>query len=408
MPASPRLLPASPPLAAKIALAIVLAGACAFAIATFVHRTVGEINDASVAADHTYDLITRIEGIEIQLLNLESGQRGYLLTGDQTYLAPYRKALNDLETQLAALRALYASQPVAKEAVARLESLVAGKTAELEKTIAARARGLDAALAVVRTGEGERLMNEIRGVLAEMTQLQWDQLDVRQTRKREILDRNALAMAAVAAITALLIAMIAYFLYEDVAQRRRRQRAIAELAFRDALTGLPNRAALEERLAEALEHGAQYSHGVAFLLADLDGFKRINDLHGRPAGDSALAEIAARLAPVVRGKNRVARFPDDRFGVLLAEIAGPNDAAVVARKMLAAISGPLQLSGGQAALTASVGISLAPHDGSAPAGLLASAEAALANAKAAGKNTYRFYRPVAEQDGGGTNTVISV
>jgi diguanylate cyclase (GGDEF)-like protein len=407
--ASPRPLPASPPLAAKIVLAIVLAGACAFAIATFVHRTIDEINDASIAADHTYDLITRVEGIEIQLLNLESGQRGYLLTGDQAYLAPYRKALTDLDTQLAALRALSAPQPAAAEAVTRLGSLVADKTAELEKAIAARTRGLDAALAIVRTGEGERLMNEIRGVLAEITQQQWDQLEVRQTRKREILDRNVLAMAAVAAITALLIAMIAYFIYEDVAQRRRHQRAVAELAFRDALTGLPTRAALEERLAEALEHGAQYSHGVAVLIADLDDFKRINDTHGRAAGDRTLVAIATRLAPIVRGKNLVARFPDDRFGVLLAELAGPHDAAVIARKMLATIGGPVKLPGGNpAALTASIGISLAPEDGTVPATLVGHAEAALNNAKTAGKNTYRFYRAGTEHDGGATDSVVSV
>ncbi len=408
MAAFPTPAPAAPPLGAKIALAIVLAGACAFVIATFIHRTITELDDAQTWSDHTYDLITRIDGIENRLLTAENAQQDYVLTGDASYLALARKTKADLDTQITSLRVLSADNPAMKDAVAALEPLIARKTTELESATAARARSLDAAAASVRASESRRTTDELRQALEGIKQQQWDLLEARLARKSSVVDRNTLAMGAVAAISALFLAFIAYLIYADVAERRRYQRFIAALAFRDTLTGLPNRAALEQRLAAALATGARHEHPVALLLADLDDFKRVNDVHGRDAGDAAMVAVAERLAGLGRGPDLVARMPDDRFMVLLADPEGPQAAAAIARRMIAAVSEPLRLQDGTAlALSASVGISMAPADGTEVAPLLRQAQTAMFSAKAAGKRTYRFSQSQ-ERDGTPETSVVSI
>lgn len=408
MAALPTPAPTAPPLGAKIALAIVLACACAFVIATFIHRTIAELDDAQTWSDHTYDLITRIEGIENRLLTAENAQQDYVLTGDASYLALARKAKADLDTQIASLRVLSADNPAMKDAVAALEPVIARKAAELESATAARARSLDAAAASVRASEARRTTDELRQALEGIKQQQWDLLEARLGRKRGVVDRNTLAMGAVAAISALFLVFIAYLIYADVAERRRYQRFIAALAFRDTLTGLPNRAALEQRLAAALATGAKHEHPVALVLADLDNFKQVNDTHGRDAGDTAIVAVAERLAGLGRGPDLVARMPDDRFMVLLADPGGPQAAAALARRMLSAVGEPVRLPDGTAlTLGASVGISMAPADGTAVVPLLRQAEAAMFRAKAAGKGTYRFSQSQ-ERDGAPESNAVSV
>ncbi|MGH8620180.1 MAG: diguanylate cyclase domain-containing protein [Burkholderiales bacterium] len=408
MAALPTPAPAAPPLGAKIALAVLLAAVCAFVIASFVHRTVAELDDALTWSDHTYDLITRIEGIENRLLTAENAQLSYTLTGDASYLALARKVRAELDTQLASLRVLSADNPAMKDAVNALEPLVARKAAELESATAARARGLDAAAASVRASEARRTTDELRQALDGIKQQQWDLLEDRLTRKRGMVDRNALAMMAVAAISALFLVFVAWLIYADVVERRRYQRFIAALAFRDPLTGLPNRAALEQRLAAALAAGARHEHPVALVLADLDNFKQFNDVHGRTAGDAAVVAVAGRLADMGRGPDLVARMPDDRFMLLLAD-GGPQAAAATARRIIAAIGEPLVLQDGTSVtLGASIGISIAPADGTDPVALLGHAETAMLSAKAAGKQTYRYYQTAAAPGATPDSSVVSV
>jgi len=407
--AFPTPTPAAPPLGAKIALAIVLAGVCAFLIATFVHRSVAELDDALTWSDHTYDLIARIQRIENRLLTVENARQGYILSGDQSYLALARQAQDALDTQLASLRVLSANTPAMKEAVAVLEPLVARRLAELDAATAARTRSLDAAAASLRTSEARRTTDELRQALESVKQQQWYLLEARQASKTEIIDRNRIAMMAVAVIGVLLFAFVIWLIYGDVVRRRRHQRRVADLAFQDALTGLPNRAALEQRLATALANGARHDQPVALLLADLDDFKQINDQHGRAAGDAMLIAVAKQIAGLGRGPDLVARLPDDRFSVLLTDPDGPQAAAAVARRIIAAAGAPHRLQDGTSlSISASVGICMAPADGTDVATLLRHAEAALLNAKASGKRTYRFFQAPPDRAGAPESSVVSV
>jgi diguanylate cyclase (GGDEF)-like protein len=165
---------------------------------------------------------------------------------------------------------------------------------------------------------------------------------------------------------------------------------VTEQATRDALTGLANRRAFEAELqSSAFGKRATDASGVMFL--DLDGFKKINDEHGHNAGDEVLVETARRLLQSVRGGDTVARLGGDEFTVLLRGIHNEDEAAIVAERILAAMRQPMRLSSGvDVHPTPSLGIALAAGRETDPASLLKDADAAMYEAKRAGKDCWRL------------------
>ena len=180
----------------------------------------------------------------------------------------------------------------------------------------------------------------------------------------------------------------------EAANRRRRQEAETALhkaAYFDALTGLPNRALLQERLARALARHAQGEEILAVMLVDLDRFKNINDSLGHQAGDRVLCEQARRLEQALRADDLVARVSGDEFAVVLPHIAQEEDLAGVAQKLIRALAPPIDLDGSPLHCSASLGIGLFPRDGDSVEALLRNADAAMHEAKRAGRDTFRFY-----------------
>ncbi|PIR19689.1 MAG: diguanylate cyclase response regulator [Elusimicrobia bacterium CG11_big_fil_rev_8_21_14_0_20_64_6] len=162
------------------------------------------------------------------------------------------------------------------------------------------------------------------------------------------------------------------------------------LALNDALTGLANRRLLSDRLSRALVHARRNKSAMAVLYLDLDGFKIVNDTLGHSAGDELLKLVARRLELTVREEDTVARLGGDEFGVALWSVAGIDDASAVAAKVLAAVSRPYTLDGRTVGITVSVGIALFPAHGVDADALLKSSDAALYEAKHAGKNNFRI------------------
>ena len=196
----------------------------------------------------------------------------------------------------------------------------------------------------------------------------------------------------------------------DVTERKAAEAQLAHQAYHDALTGLANRAALRRRIARALAGAAARGRGaneVVVLLLDLDGFKRVNDSLGHPAGDALLVQVAERLLNATRGCDTVARLGGDEFAVLLENARGRPDAVAVAERVLHALRAPFVLAGAEgrteAVVGASVGIAQgAVHDmASAPnddaearvSALLRNADLAMYRAKAGGKGRYAFFEP---------------
>jgi len=180
---------------------------------------------------------------------------------------------------------------------------------------------------------------------------------------------------------------------KDVSERIQVQERLQHMAQHDALTELPNRVLLLDRLRQALARARWRRRLVAVLFVDLDRFKTINDSLGHEVGDQVLQRVADRLNRSVRDGDTVARFGGDEFVVLLDDVANDDDIRGVAQKVLDAVVPPLEVAGRQLYLTASLGVSLYPNDGEDSSTLLKNADIAMYRAKESGKNTYRFFSP---------------
>jgi len=157
----------------------------------------------------------------------------------------------------------------------------------------------------------------------------------------------------------------------------------------DELTDTPNRSVMRDRIENAISQARRHSRYVAILFIDLDGFKLINDSLGHAAGDDVLQRVAARLTHSVRDSDTVSRFGGDEFLVLLAEVTGPSDVALVATKILLAL--PDASEDVMSELSASIGIALYPDDGMDPTSLIKFADAAMYRAKRRGGGTFQFH-----------------
>lgn len=160
-------------------------------------------------------------------------------------------------------------------------------------------------------------------------------------------------------------------------------------ALHDALTDLPNRTLFENRLEHGLAQAKRHDRTLAVMFLDLDGFKKINDVHGHDVGDAVLQSTAERLKQHARDDDTVSRFGGDEFLYLLTEIDGDQDAALVAQKIADAIQRPLQLSIGELIIKPSIGVAIFPRDGTTVGALVKSADTAMYKAKL-GKLVYAF------------------
>lgn len=177
----------------------------------------------------------------------------------------------------------------------------------------------------------------------------------------------------------------------DFTDHARKEEDIRKMATSDALTGLPNRTLLTDRLHLALAASIRRQCGVAVLFLDLDHFKQVNDTYGHAVGDELLKAVAARLGSVLRRNDTVARLGGDEFVVVLAEISRPEDAAAVASKIVLSIQEPFSIAGHTLTIGTSIGIALSPRDGSDERMLLKHADAAMYSAKKEGRGTFCFY-----------------
>ncbi len=181
--------------------------------------------------------------------------------------------------------------------------------------------------------------------------------------------------------------------HEDITEQRRSEVKIEYMAHHDALTDLPNRVLLNERLEQALGQGVHRQEMVAVHHLDLDQFKAVNDTFGHPTGDRLLKMVADRLRGLARETDTVARMGGDEFVVVHAPINDPAEATSLAQRIIALISEPFDLDGHQATIGASVGIAIGPSDGLRPDQLLRNADLALYRAKGDGRGTFRFFEP---------------
>ena len=176
---------------------------------------------------------------------------------------------------------------------------------------------------------------------------------------------------------------------QDITMQKREKRRLLKLAQHDALTGLTNRAGFLQKLSDAMQH-CQESHSLmAVMYMDIDRFKPVNDTHGHGVGDALLRAFAARLTHTMRASDTIARLGGDEFTIIMEKIARPEDAAVLAAKIVAAMRAPFELDGTSVAISASIGLAFYRDEELSPAALLKQADVLLYQAKQAGRDTFR-------------------
>ena len=179
--------------------------------------------------------------------------------------------------------------------------------------------------------------------------------------------------------------------FSDISAIKQSQEKLDFLAYHDPLTNLPNRLLFGDRLDHALQRAHREQQQLAILFLDLDRFKNINDSLGHPVGDQLLQSVAQRISGALREEDTLARLGGDEFIILVEDVHGAQDVALLAQKLMQLFRSPIQVAGHELQPTLSLGISLFPRDGKESAVLIRNADAAMYRAKEEGRNGYQFY-----------------
>jgi diguanylate cyclase (GGDEF)-like protein/PAS domain S-box-containing protein len=179
--------------------------------------------------------------------------------------------------------------------------------------------------------------------------------------------------------------------FHDITNVWEKNERTTQLAFHDALTGLPNRLLLMDRLEQLMSATEREPRNVVVMFQDLDRFKSVNDNLGHDVGDELLKAVAGKLLSLVRQSDTVARLGGDEFVIVLDNPADLEEVAQIAERIVASINEPMEFRGKTVTIGTSIGIAVYPDDGDTPAQLIRAADSAMYAAKEAGKNTYRFF-----------------
>ncbi|MGE8249338.1 MAG: putative bifunctional diguanylate cyclase/phosphodiesterase, partial [Stenotrophomonas bentonitica] len=165
---------------------------------------------------------------------------------------------------------------------------------------------------------------------------------------------------------------------------------LMQAALHDPLTQLPNRMLLQDRIEQAIEKAQRRQFSFAVMFCDLDGFKAINDAYGHQLGDQLLIQVSERITALLRAQDTFARLGGDEF-VIVFQVEDPEDAAVVAERIIASVAEPFEIDALELQVSASLGIALYPADATTERDLMAHADAAMYHTKDSGRNGYTFF-----------------
>jgi diguanylate cyclase (GGDEF)-like protein/PAS domain S-box-containing protein len=179
----------------------------------------------------------------------------------------------------------------------------------------------------------------------------------------------------------------------NITDRKQAEMRVQYMALHDALTGLPNRILLQDRLSQAIAVARREGKSVGVFLLDLDRFKNVNDSFGHYVGDLLLEEVTVRLKACLRESDTLARLPGDEFVVSLSLGEATDDIDAIAKRLLAALAEPFQIEGHELQISVSIGVSQFPADAETPEPLLQFADAAMYEAKKRGRGKYAFFSP---------------
>jgi len=342
-----------------------------------------------------------LEGARAEFLGASADLAAAGFTHDQSYFLTYQNDIGLTRQQLSQARAIALSEGRETDAVLVGEFIGSVDTYD---------QGIREALALFLAGDEQgatRTQNELTAAatkLQEDLQVAADQEQASVSAQRaaavETSDRSfraqlilgvfALISGTVAGIT---LVVRTRQLEQNIEHRKKAEGRVRHLAYHDALTDLPNRALLEDRLATALAQARRKDRMLSVLYLDLDRFKRVNDTVGHALGDHVLQSVAERLTAIVREADTVARVGGDEFTILLPEISRVQDAVDLGDRVLDGLRQPLAIKRRELRAAVSMGIAVYPYDGEEADTLLRSAAIAMYRAKEQGGDSYQLYTP---------------
>ncbi len=342
-------------------------------------------------------VISSLESIRFNVLALDIGEYGSIITGNERDLDRYRSAAMEIEGELAYLLGKRDENAGLAERFPTLNGVARQYIAGRQSTAADRRKSPGTAAIQPPVSDlgadqlREKLLALTHQMLAQSRQQQ-DGLEADQVLYGDKVRRLILALISSSAF-------ILIFLYGTLRRLNKEQRAaqtrIAHQATHDSLTDLFNRPAVMEHISTRLRDAEAEAAlgGFALLLLDLDGFKAVNDSLGHDAGDELLKEVARRARHELRDSDYIARLGGDEFLIVIPQASDQATAGRVAQKLIGAISEQYSLGTERAKVTASIGIALFPRDAREREALMKCADLALYQAKHVGRNCVQYFEP---------------
>ena len=330
-------------------------------------------------------LVVELQG---RLVDAETSQRGFLITGDADYLEVYSDALTTLTPTFIELYESRADEPSWIQRLDALQSLVFLKFRELQMSIELRRHsGFAAAQKLTMTNEGKRTMDRIRKLIGEFRS---DEAHAFSMQEKRVQGTVTTARATFWAVTLAGLGLLIYVLYTlwlYLVEVRKTERTLRRQALRDPLTGLFNRRFFDAGLEQEILRSRRSGNPVSLLILDIDHFKNFNDEYGHEAGDAILRAIGQLLQAQVRGSDVACRFGGEEFVILMPN-APLESAKARGRQILEAIRGQEIPHQGHLlpSLTASLGVAEFPAHASDTEGILEAADNALYIAKRTGRD----------------------
>ncbi|HKB71400.1 MAG TPA: CHASE3 domain-containing protein, partial [Thermoanaerobaculia bacterium] len=287
--------------------------------------------------ERTLDVESDLSDLENAMLAAESATRGFLVTGDDRYLASFRDAPALAREELEGLRRKTADDPVQLRHIDAVEPLIVSKIARMQRTVDLWKRGsMDAAVAEVKSGVGRELMAEIRRRLHSMQREEERLAAQRAAAELRGARRTERFIVLTAILAAGFVSVAGVLIRRDLLGRRRAEEALRDLSMVDELTGLYNRRGFLIHAEDRVKFAARLGTREVLVFADVDGLKSINDTFGHFVGDEAITAAAGLLRSSFRDTDVVARIGGDEF-VVLALMDRDEDVEVPIRSLRAAI-----------------------------------------------------------------------
>lgn len=365
-------------LGVSVFLALVLIG--------MVTRTMVRISENAEEIVRANAIVDTVSQLMEMLVDVETGERGFIITGDVSYLVPHEYGLSRVFVLRSNLADLLGDDPSMHDWLDEIHRRIDAKVTVSRGNVQARKHNFELARERVFEGSGKREMDALRRILGDMSgELTERRDELRNQRKVMLSDLKQNIYLVVIGFFSVLF-FLHWRLQRILLRNSVAEREIQHLATHDELTGLPNRRLLLEHLEQSLRRCIRHKSKLILLNLDLNGFKPINDKYGHKAGDEVLVKVAQRLSGLMRASDLVARIGGDEFVVLVEDAAeGEGNTQALLHKIHADLECPVLLHNSiEVGISASIGVAIYPDDGQDADSMLRYADAAMYKEKRSG------------------------